>query len=74
MAVAHCGVFHHGQKNSRTLFFNDIVQISEKKKITYISTSGKAVLPHYLMQGRASFKLYFPFSASTNKANNISWF
>jgi len=73
MAMAHRGVFRHGQKNSRTLFIFTIL-FKFLKKMTYISTSGKAVFPRYLMQGRASFKLYFPFSASTNKANNISWF
>ena len=60
MAMAHRGVFRHGQKNSRTLFIFTIV-FKFLKKMTYISTSGKAVFPRYLMQGRASFKFIFHF-------------
>jgi hypothetical protein len=53
VALAHCGVFHHGQKLKNTFYYFDSVQIPEQ--FTYILRDGKAVLPRYLRQGGANF-------------------
>jgi hypothetical protein len=59
VALAHCGVFRHGQKIQELFYYFDSVQISEQ--ITYILTSGKELFPRYLRQVGANFEIYFPF-------------
>jgi hypothetical protein len=56
-ALAHCGVFRHEKKFKNILDYFDSFQISEQ--FTYILTPGKAMLPRYLPQGGAHFKLHF---------------